>query len=218
MPWYCLLPGMGLESKSWNHLLHFGILFLVLYPIFYFLSFPSLWSQHWIKSHSPTFCCFGIILCLPLYSWSLDSLCIWLFWKIYQSEIQSISLCQSVIACNPFFCFYYSLSLYSPYVLPVLSYAEGSQHGPLLWTPPTLKYISCLLPLRDICHSTYAIVLTIAIHKIPQSAGLDPCPRLYKDLIFDSHCTWRIKNLCYESEGRTPAKENLKTIYEILYI
>lgn len=201
-------------TPLWNPV--FSSLSYIPFPLF---SFPLISALYQItKSHSPTFCCFGIILCLSLYSWSLDSLYIWLLWKIYQSETQSISLCQSVIACNPFLCFYYSLSLSSPYVLPVLSYAEGSQHGPLLWTPPMLKYISCLLPLRDTCHSTYAIVLTIAIHRIPQSAGLDPCPRLYKDLTFDSHCTWRIKNVCYESERRTPAKINLKKINEILYI
>lgn len=128
---------------------------------------------------------------------------------MYQSETQSISLCQRVIACSPFLCLYYSLSLSSPYVLPVLSYAEGCQRGPLLWTPPTLKYISCLLPLRDTCHSTFAIAITIATHKIPWSTGLDPCPPLYKEPTFDSHCTWRIKKTCAMKQRKMPAQINM---------
>ncbi len=148
--------GMGLESKSWTTLLPW-ILFLVLYFLF-FLPFDLSMNQ----ITQPNFLLCGIILCLPLYSWSLEQFVYMVIIpKIYQSEIQSISLCQSVIACNPFFLFLlFSVLVFSLCCFLFWVMLRGLNMGPLLWTPPTLKYISCLLPLRDICHSTYAIVLT----------------------------------------------------------
>ncbi len=210
MLWYCLVPGMGLESKSWNHLLHFGILFLVLYPIFHFLSFPSLWSQQWIKSHRPQLS--AVLEWSYVYHFTLEAWTVWVYGyserklSVWNSIHLSLSECNSLWTISLFL-------LFSVLVFSLCASCFELCWGVSTWAPAldptTLKYISCLLPLRDTCHSTYAIVLTIAIHKIPRSAGLGPCPRLYKDLTFDSPCTWRSKKLVLWIWEKDPWKKNI---------
>lgn len=108
MLWYCLVPGMGLDSKSWNHLLHFGILFLVLYPIFHFLSFPSLWSQHWIKSHSPQLS--AVMEWSYVYHFTLEAwtVCVYGYKKklsVWNSIHLSLSECNSLWTISLFLLF-----------------------------------------------------------------------------------------------------------------